>query len=338
MEAIPILELALGLATGAVIPLILWMRDSRKRAAEEARSQEQWANELAEAKRREVEAERRAAEFSLLQAEADRREIEWKRRETEWKQQDEQWEYQESKQRHDELAAAFDIHADLSQLQVFEALAHSREDEAARQFAIQLHARASYRFKSFSDDYALPDNVVELVTAALGKINDALPDETKSAQRVFTEKVATKQDHAKSNEVQARIREFAARLVGRPVEKNDSSEVLAEFRDVAESVRVSRGGQGVEIVLPGGLYKMWFAGNGKGEIPSEITHFDAKGKGCTLASSKVGALKSRLAPHAASGDALAEAFVGELRGLAKSGVDCGCGVPFALEAASVPAV
>lgn len=302
-DPISILNLVLAVATGAVVPLALWMRDSSKRKREAERAEREWAQ----------------------------REEEWERKEVEWKQQNEQWAYQESKQRHDELAQAFDIHADLSQMQLFEALANANEDAAARQYAVQLHARASYRFKTFSDDFALPDDVITMVTTALTTINESLPRETAAAQQAFTDKVATKQNHAKNSDVQARISEFAARLVGRPVSRDERADVQDEFGDVARSVRVSRGGQGVEIVLPDGAHKIWFAGSGRGDLPAVVVHFDAKG--CTLDSSKAGELKSRLATHANDGSYLADAFARELRGLSEAGGRCGCGAPLSYPAA-----
>lgn len=301
-DTISILSLILAFATGALAPIILWIRDSSKRKLEAARAERAWVQ----------------------------REGEWKRREVEWRQQDEQWEYQESKQKHDELAQAFDIHADLSQLQVFEALTKASNDASARQYVVRLHERASYRFKTFSDDFALPEDVVTMVTTALTTINRSLPRETAAAQQAFSDKVALKQNHAKNSDVQARIDEFATRLVGRPVNRNERVDVLKEFSDVANSVRVSRGGQGVEMVLPDGSHKIWFAGNGRGDVPAVIVHFDSKG--CTLDSSKAGELKSRLASHANTGSELAEAFVDELRDFATSGGQCGCGAPLSFPA------
>jgi len=255
----------------------------------------------------------------------DRRKSEMAREALDRDYEERQRAYQQRLRDYEELKEAFDIHESLTQIEVIESLTRADSDDTAKRFLVELHARASYRFKEFSADVALPSDLASMIVESVTTIHVAIPEQTLVAQRAFEAKVKQKQNHAKNADVQDRVGAFASRLAGRPLEAGESSETVSKFRDVASSIRLSGAGQGVEIGLPDGVHKIWFAGSNKGDIPAVLTHFDAKG--CSLASSKSDSMKSRLQKKAASGKGLADAFVEELRGLAKASETCGCGAP-----------
>lgn len=231
----------------------------------------------------------------------------------------------QKRQEYEELQEAFNIHAALTDPVVLEALNRSADDEQARRFLTALHARSSYRFDAFSKEFELPEEVELIIREELGVINEALPAETSTAQHVFDEKAQRTQNHQKDSTVQSRVLKFASHLSGKPVARGDSSQVAPQYRDLFKELRVTGPGQATEITLPDGENLIWFAGNGKGNLPAIVTHVGRKG--CELNSSKSGAFKRRLEAHNASGDALATALVSELRELAAIKSTCSCGVP-----------
>lgn len=231
----------------------------------------------------------------------------------------------QKRQEYEELQEAFDIHAALTDPVVLEALSKSAEDEQARRFLTALHARSSYRFDTFTKEFTIPEKVESIIRDELEIINEALPTETSAAQQVFDEKAQRTQNHQKDATVQARVLEFAHHLSEKPVARGDSSRVAPQYRDLFQSVRVTGPGQATEITLPDGENGIWFAGNGKGDLPAIVGHMGRKG--CELNSSKAGAFKRRLEAHNASGDALATALVSELRDLSTRQSACSCGVP-----------
>lgn len=79
-----------------------------------------------------------------------------------------------------DLKEAIEIHASLSELPVSELL--KRSDEDAKRVLVELHKRSSARFNALSNDFSIPDDVAELVVAALLAINAKWPDETKDSQ------------------------------------------------------------------------------------------------------------------------------------------------------------
>ena len=92
----------------------------------------------------------------------------------------------------DELREAFGIHESLTTPDVYDAMARVREDPRSRDFLVQLHRRASYRYDQFSDAWPLPEDVQALIGDALAAIARLIPDESADAQVVFEKKAEAK--------------------------------------------------------------------------------------------------------------------------------------------------
>ncbi|NLB46168.1 MAG: hypothetical protein GX814_00155 [Microbacteriaceae bacterium] len=307
----------LSVITAICIPFVVWWIGKSSREAEDdrkARADERAENSLKLEK--ESHARQLQAEARQLQSEA--------------RQVDEQA-YREKVQRQEELKEVFEIHESLTQPQVFEALSASNAGASEQQYLVSLHARAAYRFKSFSDEFMLPENVVELVSGALLNIHNKYPKETGPAQTLFVEKVAQKQNHEKNEWVQDRIGELAARLTGTVVARGESARVQQVFQDLFASVRVTKGGQAVQFTLPGDAGKIWFSGSGRGDLPAGFGHMGVKG--CTLR-----LMRRSLQEHNDSGAKLADEFATGIRDRAKSEPVCGCGIPLTFSSAPVAAV
>lgn len=246
------------------------------------------------------------------------------RRASEGLQREQEDKYRKSQRAYNELKEAFSIHASLTEPAVITALAQVQNDESARKVLVALHTRSSHRFEAFSDEFSIPEDVTSMIADSLQAIHDVLPGETEDAQQLFDQKVQ-KQNHEKNESVQTRVAEFAQHLVGAPLERGQADDVAPEYRDVLGRIRMTRPGQSVEFTLPDGETRLWFAGNGKGELPVGLGHSGRNG--CQLNSSKAGRLKSRLVQHNETGKDLAEAFISGLRELAATQEHCSCGAP-----------
>ena len=229
----------------------------------------------------------------------------------------------EKDRRYRDLKEAVEIHASLTDLPVAKALKDFGPID--KEFLGALHERSTTRFEALSSDFPLNDEVTDLVYSALTKIHKRLPTETKASQDRADRKKT--QNHEKNDWVQTRVVDFAESLQGKPV---------------FAGVEVSKKRQSVHLVFPNGTDSIWFAGNNKGEIPSEIKHRerdagvetgkwrdkDKDKESCKLGSAATG-MKGRLKKKNTSGKELAEAFMEELQKLADTGTGkCTCGVPY----------
>ena len=237
--------------------------------------------------------------------------------------------YERRQQAYEEQKEAFAIHAALTEISVLEALGRGHRDEAAMASLVALHTRSALRFVAFSDGFGMNRDFSESIEAALRAIHVKFPAETLAAQGLFDQNAEIRreqsQNHSKNPNVQERMSDFASRLAGRVVGRGESSDVDVAFRDVMESLKLTKAGQAVTITLPGGKNKIWFAGSGSGLVPAGVHHIDASG--CMLNLAKTG-LKTRLQVESQDGRTLAEAFVRELRELGDTHRVCTCGVPF----------
>lgn len=232
---------------------------------------------------------------------------------------------EESKrQQYAELAEAFDIHAALTDPIAMDALEKVEGDQKSRRFLVSLHERSSYRFNAFSEDFSIPEDVEKIIRAELERIADALPAETAAAQNAFDEKARRTQNHQKDETVLSRVLELATHLVGSKISRGETLPVETQFEDLFHTVRVSRGGQAIEITLPEEKQGIWFAGNGKGELPAVLVHTNQTG--CELNTTRPGGLKQHLAARNTNGKELATALVEELRRRALLNPSCTCGV------------
>lgn len=282
---------------GVAVPLIaFWFNDERKKKEAKAEAKEKArreAEEIRENERREAE-ERR---------EQDRIEAE---------------------RSYQELKEAIEIHASLTDLEVTKSLESPKP--ADKEFLVALHERSSARFDAFRQDFVIPEDIAKLILAALKRIHDMWPAETKDSQR--RAEVKAKQNHAKNEWVQGRIEEFATHLAGQRVERGDIADIVDEYKTLMTTIKLTKAGQSVHIGIPIEGHTIYFQGNGKGELPSQIRHLenDDRKKKCDL----FAVTKAGLLSHNESGDDLAKAFVAKLRELAGTDGEgrCGCGVPY----------
>lgn len=223
----------------------------------------------------------------------------------------------DARAQYEELAEAFSIYDALSSEHVFRDL-NNLGDPAARDRLVVVHNRSAVRFSHFESLVGIPDDLKRLVGNALSRINEVLPSETSETQESFNDRVGVKQNHAKDESVQARMTEFARALAAADAPRGIAVDPRPDLRERFSSVRLSRGGQGVELSSRGDDPSIWIAGSGKGELPHVITH-------TVTGTCSLRALKKPLAASSQSGTKLAEAFLAQLERMGEQTPVCACG-------------